>query len=350
MDKDKRIDRLLDSIEQAFSGIDSTTVWPCCVPQIEAYYGDIIAVDLFERFLKDRNKFKKALSRVKVDTLRTSLYSCSILGLKVARKYEGYKLSDEDFVDFVLTFCDAIKDQVLSDEFCADGKNFTLKAKEVRQILKKKDWQKAEGEELQREIAAFNVGTESLAWTLYFDAYRSGGMYLHGPYEVPNGLLIIRDFYDLNPPFWKINNEFPTLQTLLIYERDIRVKIDFMDHIFYEKPVVRKLRQFAIIANKSLKTEQEIENLENYYSHLCQRQVRAVESLKPIEIIKKGAEIYYYLFKDFFELYGENWHSPKRFYERVDEVGLKYWQRYSTIKAQPASYFRKLYDPRNDFC
>lgn len=347
MNKDRRIDRLLDAIEQAFAGIDSGSVWPCRVPQIEAYYSDIIAVELFEKFLKDQGRFKKALAQVKVDTLRTSLYSCTIIGLKVARKYEGYKLNNDDFIDFIISFCDVIKDNVWNDEFCADGRNLILGPKEIAKILKEKNWQEAEEEGIQREMAALNIGTESLTWALYFDAYRCGGMYLHGPYETPRGNLIIRDFYDLNPPFWKTNNRFPVLQTLLIYEKDIEAKIDFMDHILYKEPVVKKLRQFVVIANKPLKTKPEIEDLDEYYSELRQKQVKKVESLPPIEIVKKGAEIYYYLFKDF---YGEDWLPPKKFYNRVDRLGLKYWRRFNTIKKRPASYFRKLYDPRNDFC
>lgn len=350
---DEKIEKFLQAIQAAFSGMGEAELWPANAPQIEASFSDILAVSIFEKFREDRKEFEKALGRVEPEILKTLLYSGGgITGLKVARrKHDGYKLSIEELKDFVVCILDSIAARRRGDEFCLEGKNLVWGPKEVGEAVKKTSWESAKDLGLKRAIAGLNIAAESLTWTLFFDIYRSTGMRIHGPYQTQKGILLCRDFFDLNPPIWNLQNRYPELKVYLIYEKGAKITIDFVDHPIYKTPIVDRLKFYSILSKGRLRTLEEIEELKEYYSQLRQRQATHIEALNPLEIVRKGAEIHYYMLKDFFEFYGEDWRPPKKVYERIDREGLKYWKRYKyrerpqRPQEEKGLWAKRTYDP-----
>lgn len=351
---DEKIEKFLQAIQAAFSGMGDTKYWPANPPQIEVYFDDILAISIFEKFKEDRGKFERALGRVEPEILKTILYSGGgITGLKVARrKYEGYKLSTEELKDFIVCILDSIAARRRGDEFCLEGKNLVWGPKEAEEVVKETSWESAKSLGLKRAIAGLNVTAESLTWALFFDIYRSAGMRIHGPYQIQEGILLCRDFCNLNPPVWNLQNRYPELKAYLIYERDVKINIDFVNHPIYKTPIADRLKSYSIISKSPLKTLKEIEELKEYYSQLRQRQAVHIEALNPLEIVRKGAEIHYFMLKDFFKFYGEDWRPPKEVYERIDRMGLKYWKRYKYSKRpqhpqeEKGLWAKRTYDPR----
>lgn len=347
----RKIEKFLEAIQTAHAGMDPNEFWPATPAQIEAYFDDILALNIFEKFKSNKDKFIKALDSVEPEVLKTFLYSGgSIVGLKVAKKFEGYKLKKTDFIDFVVTILDSIIKRRRQDPFCLGGKNIVLGSKDVDKLLKNRTWVKAKDTELKKAVVGLNVTTESLVWSLFYDIYRSVGMLIHGPYPTSKGILLARDFFDLEPPIWKFSNAYPQLAVYLIYEDTVDIRIDFANHPVYASPIVDKLKFFWIKADRQLKTVKEIEDIDEYYSALRKKQVAHVESLEPVEIIKKGAEIHYYMLKGFFDFYGEDWRPPQIVYDRIDRLGPKYWERYKRPRNYGGgTWARKIYDPRSDF-
>lgn len=350
---DEKIEKFLQAVQTAFSGMGEVALWPANAPQIEASFSSILAVSIFEKFKEDRKRFGKALDRVEAEILRALLHSGGgIIGLKVAKRHEGYKISPEEFKDFIVCILNSIAKGRKEDPFCLEGKNLVLSTEEAESLSKGPDWGEAKDPKLKRAIAGLNVAAESLTWALFYNIYRNAGMLIHGPYQMPKGILLCREFPDLNPPIWNLQNRCPKFKVHLIYEKGVEIKIDFLNHQIYEVPVVDSLRFYSIATDKPLKTLKEIGELGNYYSRLRQEQAERVEGLKLLEIIKKGAETHYYMLKDFFEFYGEGWWPPKEVYERIDRMGLKYWKRYRRPRhphQEKGLWARKVFDPRNNF-
>ncbi len=346
MNKDERIDRLLDTLEVAQEGMDGTTFWPCHPAQIEAYFSHFFALDLLDKFKEDKRKFERGLKMVKIGVLRQLFYSFAIVGLKVANKFEGYKIPTRDIVDFTVCILDVVKNQTQGDEYCLDGKNLLLGKFEAEKIVEMSGWQKPENLEKKKILAHLTVGAEALVWSLFYDFLRQGGVEVHGPYETSKGMLLIRDFYDLDPPVWKTNNKYPQLKMHLLYQFPIDIKIDFANHLVYKKAILEKLKGFLVVSNNKVISIEEIKKIDEYYAKLREKQVKSVESLPPLEMVRKGVEIFYYLMKDFFDFYNQDWHPPEEVYNNIKKVGLKYWERYKPTKREGPSVFRKLYDPR----
>jgi len=192
---------------------------------------------------------------------------------------------------------------------------------------------------------------DSLIWSLYFDPYRSAGSEIHGPYLVGNYYILIRDYFDLNPKeIWPIKNRYSSVKMYLKYPKDIGIKINFIDQVYSSEPLGKELIYFSMLVNgKNVTSLSEINSLFKYFSVLVENQSRKINKLTPLEIIKRGAEIYYYASKDFFKYYKEDWRPSQEVYNRIDNWGLKFWDQYKGSEKVPINFFIKLFDPRNDF-
>lgn len=114
-----------------------------------------------------------------------------------------------------------------------------------------------------------------------------------------------------------------------------------------------KLRAFRIeLDNKILNSIKDVVELSGYLDKLREKHTQYINSLKPMQIIGKGAEIVSYLYKGLWDYYGEDWRSEREMVERIDKDGFRYWNLYGSLKEkgeENVDYYRKLYDIRNDF-
>lgn len=330
----QRIQNLLEALKIAHSGMDATTFWPCHAPQVEAYFLSLLSVNLLQKYEADKTKFSRGLGKIEnVGILRHLLSSSVVIGLKIAKKYDRADIPNSEMVDFTLAILDAIKGKVLDDEFCLGNSNRILESREVEGIVGLNGW----------------IEVEALVWSLYYDFNRQGGMMIHGSYGVRGKTLLVKDFFDLKPAVWRLDNRHLNLKMYFLYQPAVKIKIDFANHPVYEEAILDKLEKCWVGTEKGPCGIKEIGELDDYFSKICRQQTKLVEALSPLEKIKKGAEIYYYLLKPFFDFYGEDWRPPKEVYHNIDKSGLEYWNRYKPTRKEDWLTLCQLYDPRTDW-
>jgi len=188
--------------------------------------------------------------------------------------------------NFILDILGNIQERVFNDALCRDGRNLLYPLEKVENWL-------ANGivsnlsEEGKKAVAGLNIASESLSWSMFYDMYRSGGFVISGPYETSKGKVLIRENIDLTPPFWPFRCKYSWLREILVYDEKVEVTGDFANHFIYKRPI-----------------------------------------------------------------YGENWIPDREVIKRIEKNGLKYWHEYGLAREQEEEepvYYRKLYDPRNDF-
>ncbi len=351
--QNENINKFILAVRKAFSTMDNRTILPANGPQLESYFADIIAINMFKKFKNNPNKFQKALNKINTFTLYTSLCNAEISGLKVKKEYDDFPVT-QDIIDFYLFFFDILEKKVGADIFCLNDKHRILSKRQIEKI-RMDLLQIGPGDlEIKKEIAKLILATESLVWILYYDLFPCAGSERHGPYTVEKeNVILVRDYFNLNPnEIWPINNKYSSIRIILKYPKNTNIKINFNNQIKSSKSLRDELISFSIYVDKKRVTSlPEIRLLFQYLSGLVEEQAKRVNLLPPLEIIKKGAEIYYYRYKNLYKDYKEDWRPPRQIYNRIDGFRLRFWNYYkdNKNKKKPASYYAKIVDPRNDF-
>lgn len=349
MNSDRVVEDYLDAVVLAIEGGGATKFWPFAPGQTDSYFIDLLSTNLFEKFKKDPGKFKEALFLPPPNVLRWFLLPFVVLGLKLARNYEGYRVTSEETINFIKVVWEVLGEKVRSDPFCLDGKNMVLSQQEVESVKTQQHW--FEGIN-RRPVAMLGVDLESFVWSINFDLY-AYGVYWGGPYLLPGKTLITKNFIDLDIPVWNISRPYRNIEIYYIFNGKVKTAIDFMSHMVYEDDIWDKLMDFAIVVDgKMVQSVAEIEKLSEYFSQERDMQMKLINNLSPKQLIQKSAEIYHYMFHDLFTYFGEDWQPPKVFKQRLDKEGLKHWNQFKPglqVKQPDSQFFRKLYDPRNSF-
>ena len=346
------LNKFLLSIEQCYSDMDAArTPWPANAPQMESYFCDIIATKIFDKFKENPKKCEEALSALSAFALYSALHHGEIVGLKVGKVFDNHPKNQEDILNFTFFVFKIIKNKIRDDIFCLDG---THKILTKREIEKTRERTEIKDQKTKKTIANLIVSLESLIWALYFDFSVCAGSEKHGPYPIgKKNVILVRNYFDLSPKkIWSINNKYPSVKMYLKYPKNIGIKINSNNQIKSSKSLGNELISFSIyVGEKKITSLSEIRSLSQYFSRLAKKQAEKVNALPPLKIIKKGAEIYYYRYKSFFEYYKEDWQPPQRVYDRINSLKLKWWRYYQNKenKKFPPKHYVKLLDPRNDF-
>ena len=338
--------------QEVFSKLDDRTIWPLCAGQLEAYFTDIISLDLFNKYKENPQKLRKSLSALRPFTLYSSLSHAEIVGLKVKREYEDIPTKQE-IIDFYLFFYDILKEKTNKDIFCLNGNHRIIRKEDVEKIEQKLSLVKSKDFEIKKEISKLVLTLESLVWTLFYDLFPETGGERHGPYPVGNKkVIMIRDYFNLDSrEIWPINNKYSSIKICLKYPKDVGIKINYINQVESVKTLRDNLLSFSIFANgKRIKSIGEITELSKYLANLVEEQSQRVNSLSPMDILRKGSEIYYYRYKNLYKDYNEDWKPPKQVYDRINGLGLRYWHYYKVDKdcKNSGDYYAKLLDPRDD--
>jgi len=348
----KLLEKFLLAIKKTFSLMDPRATWPALALQLEPYFAEDISLNLFKKFKKNPQRFKKALKRLRLFTLQASLYHTEITGLKAVKKFHLFPLKRKDILDFIFCFFDVIKEKTYGEIFSLDGTHKVLSKKEVSKIEKEIPFIRV-SPEIQKNISFLVVALENFVWALFFDPFVCAGSERHGPYFLSDGsLLLVREYFNLNPKeIWKNYCKYHSCKLYLKYKKNTKIKIDYANHVYLEDSKNGLLSFSLFVDEKRISSLDEIKRLYFYFSSLGKIQAEKVNTLSPKEIIKKSVEIYYFRYKDFFKFYKESWHPPKEVYKKIDKIGLKFWNYFKKYQYQKpkVDYFLKLFDPRNDF-
>jgi len=111
--------------------------------------------------------------------------------------------------------------------FSSDGKNIKYGCDEIKNILAKTPFVKAVEPKKFGQLSAY---LHMLAWNLHMDSF--SGIYYHGPYKTEKGVLIAREFFDLDcKEIWpKSKTSFKTMISKLLL-LILKVKTTFMNMV-----------------------------------------------------------------------------------------------------------------------
>lgn len=350
MKKEEKLECFLEAVGQAFSQRDERSYWPASATQIEPYFSDIFAVSLFEKYQKSKERFRQGLKLLNAAVLRNALCHNVIIGLKVAKKY-GYPITTQELTDYVNVFFDVIGQKIKNDPFSLDNQFRLLTPKEVNSLCQTLTFVTVNDLKTAKAIAGLGVTLESFIWSLWFDIFREGGELFHGSYPTGRGTLLIKDFFNLHSEVWQNECQYTSVSLYLLYDHNVSLWADLFDRLTFDQPVWDKLNSFAIILNQKtvIKNPKEVDLLDSYFSQQRLLQTRTIKTLRPVEIVRKGIQIHYCLFRKFFEFYKQGWNPPEKIEARIRQRGLKYWERGQIPAKRPREYYQKLFDPRLDF-
>lgn len=270
---DPRIDRFLKTINDSFTTVDPQAFWPLNGGQIDAYFSDTQAAEIYDKIqtLKEKGLLNREIARLfrSPVILRYFLSHHAIVGLKVCDLLKIRPFPIQTRVDFTLLLFDLLAELVRNNIFCADGKNLLHTPDEIENILTANDFQKAS--ENKRMINNFLVTLFHLCNALYYDVFLGIGLEVHGPYNATRvfgkgSFLVIRDYFDLKPEsLWpKITKKIPFAKArfLLVY-KDTDWRINFFNQPDSVKGVGPFLEHFfLVIDGKGTNSFQEIEKLD----------------------------------------------------------------------------------------
>ena len=349
------LNNFFDGTRLIFSDVDiSRTAWPAGVLQIEPYFCDIISTTIFNKFKQDPEKCRQALKQLSAFTLYASLYHTEIIGLKVGKIFEHYPKSQKDILDFVFFLFEIIEEKIQNKLFCLDKKHQILTENQIIEIEKNLKIIKPNNSKIRKEISLLIISLENLIWALYFDLFPHIGNEKHGPYHIAdNNVILAREYFNLNPKeIWDIKNKYKSVKIYLKYPKNTNIQFTYANLIKTPKSLQNELISFAIFVDeKQINSISEIRFLSQYFFNLAEKQAGIINKLPPLEIIKKGAEIYYYRYKDFFDYYNEDWRPPQQVYDRINGLKLRWWKYFEETRNEkkPVEYYIKLLNPRNDF-
>ncbi|MCL5784731.1 MAG: hypothetical protein M1142_05260 [Patescibacteria group bacterium] len=347
---DPVIENYLRAIEKLIERGGEKKFWPFAPGQVDSYFIDVFSVNLFEKFKRNREKFKDAFATLNTTVIRWFGLPYVILGLKLANNYEGYCASQEEMTDYIRAVDEVLSKKVYSDPFCLDGQNKTMLDQEAKDKFEKIHRFDARD---KKAINIFSSILQSYLWSIEFDAFTYGASW-HGPYTVDSKKMICKTYSDLNAQIWKIQNLPDRVDIFYLFEGDIDWRVGLMELAVFQPDLWDRLDSIGILVdNKTVDNLDNVQKLSEQFSQVRDQQVSLIDGLPPEEIIKKGIEIYYFMFRNFFEFYQESSKPPEVCYQRIKDDGLKYWNAFkqeSVKELMPGKdFFKRLYDPSNNF-
>lgn len=357
---DPRISKFLQTIKENFETVDPQVFWPLNGGQIDAYFSDTQAAEIYDKI---QILIKKGLSKQEIAKffrspviLRYFLTHAAIVGLKVCDLLKIRHFSTKERENFTLLLLDLLGELVRNDIFCSDGKNLIHTQDEVEDILVSSDFQRAAGD--RQTVNNFLVTLFHLCNALYYDIFLGIGLEVHGPYNVERAFgkgsfLVIRDYSDLRPEtIWpKIAKKIPfvKIRFLLVY-KDTDWQINFFNQPNSLKGIGPFLEYFSVqVDGKDVTNLGEIERLDLLTEGIIAEQTQQVRNLAPLDQARKGAEIAYYMLRDFYTYFCEEPKPTPTVDYMFKKFGLEFIKKFAMTKSYPVSYYVKLFDPRNDF-
>lgn len=352
------LERFLKAIEEIFTGINPKTFWPLNGGQIDAYFDIDESLDMYYRLHKLRERLSVAeIAKMmpSADIIRIFLEHNAIIGLKVADKVGVAKISAEERVKYTLFLFEILKQKVKNDIFCLDGKNLLLSEPEVSGILSQGSWNQPHNDEEKRKIASLIVTANNVCYTLFYDIYVAGGFHIHGPYDASqkfgkDTILLIREYHHLNPQeIWPhLEMPYRQLRMYLVYQ-NLDLKINFANHPTSTTSVGDKLIAYQIHLDGQEIRLADIDGLINIFEKISLQQIKKINGLSDLDKVRKGVEIAYFLFKDLREKMGDQWKPPLEIERTIQKRGDKYIQQFKYKEKPSLDFWKKIFDPRNDY-
>jgi hypothetical protein len=103
------------------------------------------------------------------------------------------------------------------------------------------------------------------------------------------------------------------------------------------------------IDGKQILKLSDIETITNNLEILAKEQTSCINSLDDFDKIRKGAQLSYYLIKNFYCKYWSDWYNPKIVDNSLKQLGDKFLKSGAEQKNRSPKELSMLFDPSNEY-
>ena len=270
------------------------------------------------------------------------------------------QLSKDELIEYAVKTLRYISLMRKSDLFCRDGMNILLSNKEVEDEISKTEFVNVD--KSKREILSKFHTLSWLYTELLFFASHAVGHEFHGPYQLREGVLIVREYFNFKiPEVYSFSSElsFDRIKILEIYDKKLDIKFDIFNRIRSYVSISEHLKKFRLIINDiQINKMKEIENLLRELEQVIKNGSEQIFKMNKEELIGKVNEASHFLVaKPLADELGLDWHPPKEMYkdiknnEAIDSEILKNFiegaKKFPQLtEKQKIEIFKNLFDPR----
>ncbi|HII14785.1 MAG TPA: hypothetical protein HA362_00570 [Nanoarchaeota archaeon] len=233
------------------------------------------------------------------------------------------------------------KSKVKNCPFSSDGKNIKYDSVGLKKILAETPFVKAIEPKKFGQLSAY---LHMLAWNLHTDSF--SGIYYHGPYKLEKGILIIREFFDLDcREIWPESEiPFKTITLLAIYN-PMNIKMKFYTEMINDKNFNEELIEYAVIVdNKPLA---EIDLLLKDVKEIANKQKSRLHTLEGVDMKKKFIEIQGFRLRHLFDAAGMDWKPESdMLYALAITEHVRKWDLSGMSRDEAFAKFESFLDPR----
>ena len=361
MNRNKILDKLIKAIKKTLIRVigkdqrEASDKWPlpkCHIWECDIYSMPFLLRQLFNYFKKAEEKGLTLKDIVKI--YRYPTYFARVIFLFGFRPLAGLNRDQElELAHKVAEVLNIFyRGKIRANLY---RKNILWDNKKLKQEIKKIHFQKinkSAKSQFYRKTLGQIEGKLYLYTELIYNALPNLGYEVHGPYNLgQQNLLLVREYHDLRPTFWRFSQKFP-FERITIYETykkgKVKVGIDIHGRIFTSKPLCLNVDKFAVTADKKLiKNLKNLTELSQILDNFLNKGRREKASLLKNQIIEKFAWTNFLLLKPLAEKLGEDWRPPKWLLKKIKKLYLtEKEKRYLKLLLSYKLGLKERFDPR----
>ncbi len=305
-----RIKDARDKVRKYREGQGGKDRWPFEFMEIDSYFLDIWASELWsdtKEFLKnhDLKEFSKFI------------HNPSALWEIIIHGHEGLEkagLQKEELALFLSKMVETMKLLKRGEIFFEDDTNKILDDDEINKL------QNSLNKNKDISINKLITILTSYVYVIYshWDCY---SMEVHGPYKVKDGIIIVRDFFNLRPQeLFDITKDFPfdKIKIVTLY-KNIDIKFDIYNHILTDRNLYEELKAYSIYFDDKIDNSRISETIDNA-KKLTLKISEKWNGMTKKEKAKMYVDEAYYGLKEFRKFLGKDWKTPQTITERLIKI------------------------------
>lgn len=284
--------------------------WPFNFMEIDPYFLDIWA----KSFWFDAKEYLKSHS---LKEFSKFVHNPSALWEIIIHGHEGLEkagLQKEELDLFLSKMVDTMKLLKRGEIFFEDDTNKILDDGEINKLQSNLN--------KNRDISINKLITilTSYVYVIYshWDCY---SMEIHGPYKVKDGVIIVRDFFNLRPQeLFDITKNFPfdKIKIVTLY-KNIKIKFDIYNHILTDSNLYEEMKAYSIYFNGKMNNSRILETIDN-----AKKLTLEISEKWNSRTKKEKAKMYvdeaYYGLKEFRKFLGKDWVTPQIIIKRLNKI------------------------------
>jgi hypothetical protein len=345
------LDEYLTALEKSIGFMDLSTLQPTSWK----HFQPLIAkewLDWFWTIIEEREKkhvpFTEIARHLEPDLCREHLLF-TLEDLKSARWPREKRLTVADF------FYQTLKAQMpQGDLFGLYGSTRRHSEQDIEGIMTQEF---VEGTpELAREFGKLYNAAYNLGASLYLDFYMGKAIENWGPYELPDGkMMVIKEMRNLRPlEIWpEILTKTNKVNLYAVYE-GVTFSTDLIAcHTQYAGDVIQGLKKWRLeVEGSAVRDKEKIREVALNLAEAGKSQWQSLMQMPEQELLEKAVRIRCYCFKEVCDLLGLDWRPTPALLEAPKGKTLAQgWQTWNQPAEEQAynKYWRKIWDPREEF-